>query len=1169
MRLLRLELLRYGHLADAILDFPPDAALHVVLGPNEAGKSTALDAIGDALFGIPERSARGFLHGNQALRIGFVLGAAGGRTARFVRRKGRAPTLRDAADAPVPDAALAPFLGGADRALFARGFGLDAAGLRAGGEELLRSGGDLAESLAAGMGLRHLHATLLRLDEAAKALHGDGRGRRRVAQALEAAQAARRAAEAAMVGKAEWEGAEAAIARLRAAIAEAQRQARALSAEGSRLERLRRVRPLLAALDAARREHAGLADAPPLPADAAETLRRATEARRLAERDLARLAAERQALDAERAAVAEDPAVLALGEAIDDLAERRPVAAQAEADLPAVRATVAVAQDVVADAARDLGAAADPAEAVRDRLPPAGLRTAARRLIQDRAMLDTRLAAARTALATAQRRHEAAKAALQAAPPPPDPRPLRRAIEAARGEGPLDAELAEAGRAQAAAAAALATGLAALPLWSGDAAALEACPLPLEAMAAEAARRLGAAAKAAETAREAEARLSAEIAQLEEEVVHLAAGETMPTAAVIAAAREARDRAWRLIRRGLDGGAAPGAADAEGLPDGPLPDAFEALRDAADRLADRRAAEAQRVADYALRQARLGLLRERQPALAGAGAAAAAEQAAAAEAWQALWAPLGLRADTPEAMAEWRRLREAVLRLAATAREAGSRQDGLAERHAAARAALAGHCPATAGAATLRAAIATAEQALAGQEDSAEQHRGRMTARDAEAQQLPELEDAATRAEQALRDFAPRWAEAAVALGLAGDATPEALQAALDAWGRIAEAASTWRDGAQRVADMARTVAAFAEAVRQAVAALPDLPPDEPATLAARRLERRLAEARRARDRAAALDGRIAAQREAAAEAARRQAEAAQDIGALQAEAGVADEPALEAAVAASGRRDALGRALRGLDGDLTAQGDGFAEAALRAEAATTDPDAAVARLGEIAAEQAALTERLSALGGDLARAEAALAGLKAGRDAALHAQAAADALAEARAAAERYARLHLARTLLRAGIERLRKAQQNPLLRAAGAHFATLTADRYVRLLAEEESGGHARLIAQRADGVECPVDALSEGTRDQLYLALRLAWVASVVAQGTCLPFIADDLLVQFDDGRAEAAIDLLVQLGATTQVILFTHHAHVAAMARRRPQVALLALPPVGPATDRPGA
>ena len=48
--------------------------------------------------------------------------------------------------------------------------------------------------------------------------------------------------------------------------------------------------------------------------------------------------------------------------------------------------------------------------------------------------------------------------------------------------------------------------------------------------------------------------------------------------------------------------------------------------------------------------------------------------------------------------------------------------------------------------------------------------------------------------------------------------------------------------------------------------------------------------------------------------------------------------------------------------------------------------------------------------------------------------------------------------------------------------------------------------------------VGAMSEGTTDQLFLALHLAAVGKSVTSGTKLPFLADDLFVTFDDERSE---------------------------------------------------
>ena len=160
MKLRRLDLLRYGHLSDVTLAFPDDIRLHVVHGANEAGKSTALAAIADALFGFGHRTDFDFLHGAPHLRVGFTLTARDGAVENFVRRKGRRDTLRDTADQVVPDESPAALSRGRQSRLVRTGFGLDGARLREGGRELLRLGGEAGESLLAGAGLLNLRAAL-------------------------------------------------------------------------------------------------------------------------------------------------------------------------------------------------------------------------------------------------------------------------------------------------------------------------------------------------------------------------------------------------------------------------------------------------------------------------------------------------------------------------------------------------------------------------------------------------------------------------------------------------------------------------------------------------------------------------------------------------------------------------------------------------------------------------------------------------------------------------------------------------------------------------------------------------------------------------------------------------------------------------------------------------
>ena len=74
-----------------------------------------------------------------------------------------------------------------------------------------------------------------------------------------------------------------------------------------------------------------------------------------------------------------------------------------------------------------------------------------------------------------------------------------------------------------------------------------------------------------------------------------------------------------------------------------------------------------------------------------------------------------------------------------------------------------------------------------------------------------------------------------------------------------------------------------------------------------------------------------------------------------------------------------------------------------------------------------------------------------------------------------------------------------------------------------------HGLTIEWGADGVPVRVEALSDGTRDQLYLALRLASIEQHVSRNESLPLVVDDALVNFDDPRSEAAFELLGEIAS----------------------------------------
>lgn len=146
------------------------------------------------------------------------------------------------------------------------------------------------------------------------------------------------------------------------------------------------------------------------------------------------------------------------------------------------------------------------------------------------------------------------------------------------------------------------------------------------------------------------------------------------------------------------------------------------------------------------------------------------------------------------------------------------------------------------------------------------------------------------------------------------------------------------------------------------------------------------------------------------------------------------------------------------------------------------------------------------------------------------------------RAEAERWAVLTLADALLRSSIARFERDHQPTLLARASEIFSQMTLGRYPRI---RKAG--AGLSCDRDDDREVSPEQLSTGTREQLYLAIRLAYIAHYCSNAEPLPVVLDDVLVNFDDERARATLGALAAFGSVTQVLLFTCHASTLRLAR----------------------
>jgi uncharacterized protein YhaN len=128
--------------------------------------------------------------------------------------------------------------------------------------------------------------------------------------------------------------------------------------------------------------------------------------------------------------------------------------------------------------------------------------------------------------------------------------------------------------------------------------------------------------------------------------------------------------------------------------------------------------------------------------------------------------------------------------------------------------------------------------------------------------------------------------------------------------------------------------------------------------------------------------------------------------------------------------------------------------------------------------------------------------------------------------------------------LERIRedyeKHRQPETLKEASGYLRQLTGGKYTRIWTPL---AHDILFVDTTDGQALSVQVLSRGTREQLFVSLRLALVAAYARRGIHLPMILDDVFVNFDAGRTKTACAVLRDFARQGhQLLVFTCHEHV---------------------------
>ena len=1147
MKLLSLELLKFGPFTGRCLDFSSRMErLHIIFGPNEAGKSTALRAVSGLLFGIPERTPDDHVHSPQELRIGASILSESGEALTVRRRKGRKNTLLDKEEQPIPEERLTRFFPGLSQELFHNLFGLSHDRLSQGGEDLLRGKGSLGQSLfGAGIGLGSLHRLLSNLDGAADKLFTPQGSKRPLNEAINEFTAWRKKSREAAVRPKEWADIAEELEGLRGTLRQADNERKRLQQSMDQLQRIKRTQPILKRRQELLSALQELRNVPRLPVDAAQQRQAAARTIEDGQKALAKLDEEHERNEQELRELFVPKEILQHKDDIEALAEQAPVIKE---DLR-TRSSLEHSEERLEQEAHGLLQEFGLPGSDLSRIDGFRLSSAAqsriRKLSNEASGIEAELHNAQGNLDQVERRIVRLERSLEELGPHRDAGPLNRSIKRARQHGDLEAALQAAARRKEHSEQRITLQLRSLELSGSSFASLRSLPLPGDKTIARFIERVEAiAARQAELRRKRE-ELEQELLEVRDRLERLQQEERIPSEDELTLARQGRDGLWEEIKQAWLEGSNPQEQSREET----ARKLEEAIR-TADEISDELRLKARAVAEYVQLTLRSDTIRQRiEQQRAKQRETEEHERSLDAE-WREAWAKAGMSPLSPREMADWKARFDHLLEALDAWEQAGAEEQQLRQHIQEMKSTLLSRLQ------ELSPPEVSERDSLQEILDSAESVAEEISRRESSRQSLQkQLEEARLERQEeaglvrdkkrAYEEWRAQWEEAVSVLDLGGEAGPEEASAKLDTLDKLLKKREELMQTKNRLKEIEAKEALFAkEAEGLAARSAPDLqglPPLE----AVAELKKRCDEAasnkslsQKLRQRQAEIEAQREERRQEVAEARRHLDGLCQAAGCSRLE----DLPLLEEQ---SERKRALEQELSTLEASLGQEG--LELDALNEEAAAYHPDElqpalteAGERLEELETERERLKDRIK----ELEQRQRDMEG--AGRAAEAEAEAQ-SALARIDRLVREYARSKMAEVLLQQHMERYRREHQGPILQRAGEIFRDITLGSFHRLLPGFDKNDEMVIMAERPNGQVVAVEGMSDGTRDQLYLSLRLASLEQHLSVNEPLPLIADDLLIRFDDERSKAALRVLAQTAQATQVLFFTHHAKLLELAR----------------------
>ena len=1152
MRINRFKLSAFGPFTGMTLDFSAGTTdLHVIYGPNEAGKSSALRALKAWLFGFPERTGDDFIHPRNQLLVGGELSESG-KTLTFFRRKKRKGDVVDSEGNTLDPTLLTPFLGGIDLSLFEALYGIDHDILVQGGREILARQGQIGETLfSAGAGLGSLHQVLEEMEAEKDTLFRGRASKPLINHGLSLHKKLTKEIRELTLPPEQWQESADRLDQVSRELEQANQKRLELDRRRQHLERLHRALPLFSRRLKILEQQQALGEFRPLPVDFSkqrsdiqQELRTTGQQHDLAKTRLELVTSRLQKLSPHKTLIKKSALI---EESFQRLGEYN----KAKKDRPRLEGMRAV---LLKEADRLLGIIAPSLSLkesehllplVQQKKKIFALASRYRSLLQAQKDAQTRLTTAKQQLGKTEKK----LAELQE---PGDWSQLKIAVTRGRKAGDIDKRIQQLTKEHEAKKETFTLRLRQLGRWQGSPAELLKLDLPLVQTIhlfrdelQELKQQLGL--------------LSTRVQEIEDELLKLQTrrreliyGGDIPSEEELQEVRKRRNQGWQLICRNWLEQEDISKDAALYAPNTALNETVFNLILQADTISDRLRFEADRVHSFAALRANEEELTTRPQSNKEKQQEIESALKQHRNSWEILWHPLDIEPFTPKEMADWRvemeqlqQLAMAYAGLGTNIAELETERNNLRQEITNVLESKTFPIPETAELAPVLMAAETQLDTMQQRRETFQQiSHDRQQQAERVSQSLVELEQVQKEQEQ----WQHKWQKTAKIPGSTEPFEPDEAQDVFDTVQQIFSTLKETRALESRLHGMDRDCRLFEEELNAIVGEVaPDLI-DQTVNQKVQQLHDRLTVARKEQtlhdnyaQEAEELDKEI---RESAL-ALKGGEEAMKKLLTL---AGCQKEEELIKAEQDADDHRRLAEQIEEIEQDLQQVAGDLSLEELSEQVHAVDPDSLPGEIHALSMEiSGELDPTIQTLAEQKGEAKKMLEQMDGSELAAVKAEELENNLAELSANAEHFLRLQVGVDMLRGEIENFRRQNQDPVLTIASRLFAQLTLDSFSGLKTDIDDRGEPILVGIRSESRQ-PLDvaAMSTGSRDQLYLALRLASLKHRAKNGLSMPFIVDDILINFDDERGAATLQVLAEIGNNNQLILFTHHSQVAEQA-----------------------